>query len=561
MSGSLSLLALVASTWSTPLAAVQQTGDRTGLQAIVSRAVTYGTGEAGLSVETDQGARLEIEFRDGVLTIGDEQAGSYTPGGALEDSWRLLLAQAVQLDDGALAQALVDWSPPADAGEVGSRVDRLLEETLQTPEGVAAETAPVGNAPADQTVASILERVGELGSLAQLLAGADVDEMRIVIGEDFEVPAGTDVDQSVLVIDGDVDIRGRIRGDLFVADGDVELRDGARIDGDLRMAGGFLDRDGGEVSGEVVDFEPGSFVLEADLRDRIRAELRNEMSARERSRAPSRLGFFHRLGRAMGALFDTVLTAFVTGLLGVLALHFGGDRFDRIAETARRSPGRAAMVGGAAAFLAFPVWIIGAVALVVTIIGIPAAVVWLPAFPLAVGLSLVVGYTAVARNIGAWLSRQDYPGFDWVLVTRPNTLVFGGVFFLMLPFAIGHVLELGGGLLDTLQALVTVGAVLAGVFVTLAGFGAVLMTRGGRRTDFEADDFFSDPGGGWGFEPPFGWGKKSDVEAFEEELAKSAETEATTDDTADVNEVSTDPDGKKPKGNTNDTGSSDEEDS
>ncbi len=516
----LAALAL-ATTVAAPASALQQEGQSPTLKAIVSRAVTFGTGESGLTLETN-GNRIQIEFSNGVLSLGDEVIGEYTPEGALENSWRNLLARSVQMDDAELARALVEWAPPAEGGELGTRIDRALEEALTGPTALNAP-APAETPQVDGTLAGLLSRIDALGSLSQLLSVADVDEMRVLVGEDLDVPAGTEINRSVLVIDGDVDLRGRIRGDLLVADGDVELREGAVIDGDLRMAGGFLDRNGGEIRGDFRELEAGNFVLEADLRDQIRDEVRREIAPQDRTRSRSRPGFFSRIGRAIGALFDTLITAFIVGLLGVLVFHFGGDRFDRIAETARRNPGRAALVGGAAAFLSFPVWIIGAIALVISLIGIPAAIVWLPAFPLAVGLALVVGYTAVARNVGAWLSRQDYPGFDWVLVTRPNTLIFGGVFFLMLPFALGHILELGGGLLDTLQDLVTVAGFMMGLFVTMAGFGAVLMTRGGRRTDFEADDFFSDPGGGWGFEPPFGWGRKSDMEAFDEELAQAGD--------------------------------------
>ena len=52
--------------------------------------------------------------------------GRYEEGGSLEASWRELVARAVTLEDEALLEALVDWSPPAGLEARGEDVARVL---------------------------------------------------------------------------------------------------------------------------------------------------------------------------------------------------------------------------------------------------------------------------------------------------------------------------------------------------------------------------------------------------------------------------------------------------
>jgi hypothetical protein len=162
-----------------------------------------------------------------------------------------------------------------------------------------------------------------------------------------------------------------------------------------------------------------------------------------------------------------------------------------VAETARRAPGRSAAVGLAGAFLTLPVWLLGTVALAISIIGIPVALIWLPLFPLAVALAAGLGYYAVARNVGAWMARRRYPYLGWVSPSNPITLVAGGVLGLLSAFAISNVLTIAGPWLGFLRGLFVAGGVLMTIWAVLAGFGAVLITRGGRRPEYyPGGDFF-----------------------------------------------------------------------
>jgi hypothetical protein len=469
---------------------------RTGDVSVVSKTVTFATEAAGLVVETSSGERVDVRFAEGVVYIDGTEVGTYERGGALEDSWRTLMARAVQLDDGSLSKALVEWAPPEELSGDGARVGRALDMALDSILGaavpvVAPDAANTVDAP---TLTGLLSRLDVLGSLGELIGSTDTGRLRVIVGDDFEVGPDEVVTDPVLVVDGDVEIRGTIRGDLLVADGDIEVLEGGVVEGDLRYADGFVDLEGGEVLGRIVEIDAIGVVSTEELRDlgdRIRADIEAEVGAAPR--APRRgPGVLSRIGNVISEIFGTILTIFVFGILGVMVNFFLGENVDRVADVARRNPSRAVAVGFASGFLSLPIYIIGLVLLAVSLIGIPALVVWAPGFPLLVGLAAVLGYVAVARNVGTWLTRQDIPGFEWVSVTRPNSLVFGGLFVLFAPYLLGHVLELGGGWLGGLQDVVMFAGFMLGLVATAAGFGAVLITRGGRRSDYESDDWYAD---------------------------------------------------------------------
>jgi hypothetical protein len=169
----------------------------------------------------------------------------------------------------------------------------------------------------------------------------------------------------------------------------------------------------------------------------------------------------------------SLLTVVVLSLVGAVIVHMAHGNLEVAAETARRAPGRAAAVGLAGTFLALPVWILGALVLIISLIGIPVALIWLPVFPLAFALAVVLGYYAVARNVGSWIARQHYSHLGWVRSSNPYTLVAGGVLGLCAAFVAASVLQLAGPWLGFLRGLFVMSGVLVTVFASLVGFGAV----------------------------------------------------------------------------------------
>lgn len=472
------------------------------LRDVVSKEVAVARDEAELRLEVAEGGSLAIALTAGRVLVDDQVVGSYEPGSTLEVAWRTLLGTAVALENGPLARALVAWSPPdglEGAGlEVAQAVDQALERALTVPEAPTATVPPMPavapNAPGG--LSTLLGRTERLRGLALALEGLDLDGLHLTVGEDLEVADDAEFEGTVVVVDGDLELAGLIRGDAVVLGGDVVLRDGGRITGALRHSEGRVLEEGGLVEGGITRIDSEAEVMEREIRDRIREEVRTATreGVREATRGSRGWGPLERVGRGIGGAIGNVFTALILGLVGGLALYFAGPRMDAVAETVRMAPGRSAMVGAAGAFLVLPAWVLGIIALAISIIGIPALILWIPLFPMAVIAAAALGYLAVARNLGVWLSRQDYPYMDWVRVTNPYSLVFGGVLVLMAAFMAGNLLSMVP-FLGALRGLLFAAGTMATVFAVLAGFGAVILTRGGRPNEYWSDDFFSSGGG------------------------------------------------------------------
>ncbi len=518
-----------------PLAAQDAVG-------VVSKSVSVGRDAARLELEFDRGRDLSIALDDGEVRIDGDVVGDFTTGDALDLAWRTLLGFAVALDDGPLARTLVDWTPPddlsADAASAAARIDEALEQAFRSDVGRArAPAAEAGgdgassaNALALRSLIALLDRTDRLAGLAEALEDLDLDQVTVSVGDDLTIARDEMVEGTVVVVDGDLEVEGHVRGDVVVVEGDVRLAPGARIDGDLRYLEGRLIDQGGEVAGDVLRIESDESQTEQQIRDEVRSELRSEFRAAAQSDSRRRRGS-SPLGRVFGGLGGAIANLFsvlVVGLVGALVVHFAGPNLDAVAETSRRTPGRALMVGTAGAFLILPAFVLGIVALAISIIGIPALILWIPLFPVAVVLGGGLGYLAVARNVGIWVSRQRWPYLGWVRITNPVTLILGGALALTAPFIAAELVSVFPWT-GALEVLLVVTATLLSTLAILMGFGAVLLTRGGRRPEFYDDDLF----GGWDPGPtrgpsqpsgaPDGFGEGS---AWTEPAAESAETPA-----------------------------------
>ena len=163
--------------------------------------------------------------------------------------------------------------------------------------------------------------------------------------------------------------------------------------------------------------------------------------------------------------------------VGTAVVHFAGDRLQNVAEVVRAAPGRTALVGLAGGFLLLPLWVLGGLALLVSIIGIPLLVAWLPLFPLAALLAGGLGYLAVASVVGEWLARKGIPALDRFRPSNRLHVLAVGLAALVLPSALSHVTEMGGPTLGSfLSGLFTLVAVATAMIALMLGFGAVLLT-------------------------------------------------------------------------------------
>jgi hypothetical protein len=463
---------------------------------VVSKEVAVGRSEAALLLEFSEGAPLEIAFRDGGVFIDGSPVGTFEAGGPADAAWRALLGEVISLEDGPLSRMLLEWAPPESLDgadfDLAKLIDETLESSLDTSASVDVSSLSIslGDESESMLLRALLGQVGRLSMLEEALADAG-SAVQLHIQEDVEVEEGETVHGTLVVVQADARIEGTVEGDVVLVGGALQLLPGSRILGEVRLADAHIVRNEGTVEGTVVDVLEDERDLEAEIRERLRDELRSELrdEIRRTSRADS--GGFNPFGRVFGALggiIENLVKILILGLIGMGVVAFAPANLDAVAETARRAPGRAAAVGLAGAFLVIPVWLLGAVALAVSIVGIPVMIAWLPLFPLAAIAAGTLGYLAVARNVGEWLADSEYPYTDWIRKSNPVYTVFGGLMGLAAFFIAAHALSIIpfvgfiGGMLTFMGTLVALAAL-------SVGFGAVLLTRGGRRREYFSDSF------------------------------------------------------------------------
>ena len=184
---------------------------------------------------------------------------------------------------------------------------------------------------------------------------------------------------------------------------------------------------------------------------------------------------------------------------------------------------QAGMVGLAGAFLVLPAWLLGCAALFASVIGIVVLPFWALLFPVVVALGAGLGYLAVARNVGEWVASRNIRRLEWLRPTNTFYAVTAGIGALLVFPVSASILDIVPFFGSFSWLLATLGT-LAVTATLLIGFGAVLLTRGGRESDF------------YGSEDPFvgeTWRNEStpeevlDAEEFSDESAET-ETKAET---------------------------------
>jgi hypothetical protein len=301
------------------------------------------------------------------------------------------------------------------------------------------------------------------------------------------IAADETVAGDLIVIEGDARIEGEVEGDVVLVGGTLELLEGSVVEGSVRLADARLLRNQGEIEGDVVEVrneEPVLDELREDVRREVVGELRQEIREEMReSEGRSMLGPFRSVAAAVGGVLENLVTILILGLIGAAVIAFGGEKIDVIGETIRRAPGRSAAVGAAGTILLIPVWVLGFLALLVSIVGIPIAIAWAPLFPLAACLAALVGYLSVARNTGEWLAESDLPWTQWIRPSNSLITMTGGLLGLMALFLAANVVSIAP-FLGFLRGLLVVAGVVVTITALQIGFGAVILTRGGRRRDY-----------------------------------------------------------------------------
>ena len=284
--------------------------------------------------------------------------------------------------------------------------------------------------------------------LGSLLRQRESRERRIQKGsiwrfrQDVEVEEDLILDGDVFVFGADAYVDGEVRGNVVVVLGDLFVENEGRVQNAISAGGRITLDDRNAVRGNMFDLGqviPG-FVINSGGRG---------------------------LGFAAYAIWLAVL-----GIMLFLGYAVAGSRVDRIAAYTQANAGRA-FLGGALWFsAALGAFVIAALGLVLTIIGIPVALILGFAFLLAMLLS----YFASCEVLGARLFRLL--GGSRPVATWSAALL--GLALLELP----GILSAGLGPVDGLSAagMALRGLDIAIKFVAIAlGFGALVATRFGQN--------------------------------------------------------------------------------
>lgn len=402
---------------------------------IVSSDIALSRDGAELRLELVDGGRLDLVLDgDGAVRMNGERIGSYERRDELDAAWRQLLQEAMDAPAASLSGLLVDWSAPRGASAVARRLDRELEEAIRSArEQMPARDAPAaGNAPVAVSDASdSIQRLNER-----------LREMERLI-EDPEALRGLQQLQRLETLES---LEALEHLDI------PALRE-------LRR----------EVEKNV----------RSEVRDEVRDEVRAEM--RDRGWMEQMTSPWRHVVRGLAGVFSTLMAYAVLVGLGFLAVFFGRSYLEGIADTARHQTLRSGLVGLAGSFLVLPAYILGLLALAISIVGIPLILVFAPLFPVAVVLAALGGYLAVAHGAGEALAERRFTGNDWFTRANSYYYVITGVGLLLVLFLVGHIVMMAGPWLGFLEGLLKFMAVMLTWIAFTIGFGAFLISRGGTR--------------------------------------------------------------------------------
>jgi len=282
-------------------------------------------------------------------------------------------------------------------------------------------------------------------------------------GESITIHKGEFVDGDVVAMGGSIVNEGRISGDCVAIGGNVEIGDAGVVEGDAVCVGGSMKLgDAAEVEGDAVSVWGD---LDASPTAKIYGEHVSVGGVSPNVRGwPFRFeGLRHQGVFAVWGFVRRVIWVLVLIGLALLLQAVFPSRFARAADTVRRSGAKAFFAGLAGWILWLPVFI----ALIITIVGIPVAIMLIFLTPLLV----LFGYAGVAQIVGEGMSSRFF-GSGGV-----RRSIFVGLIILEGGILVARLFGFLGSVFGVLSLLFgLVGYSVMFVAVTM-GFGAVIMTR------------------------------------------------------------------------------------
>jgi len=256
----------------------------------------------------------------------------------------------------------------------------------------------------------------------------------------------------VVAVLGSVHVGGHVGGSAAAILGNVVVEDGADVNGDGVAVGGRLETRGdAKIHGQHTEVGIAGPQLGGNW-------------PRHHWGVP--WGVFNDTGRLVAAMLRTAFLA----LLGVAAVLVARPAVDRLAWRAGSEPWKAVFAGLLAQLLFLPVLVLAIVILAVSIVGIPLLIL-VPFAILALCVGMLLGYVAVARNVGTWAERR----FGWAASSVALSVVVG-VVLIQSTSLVGRVVSIPGGWLAVLGFTILCVGFFLKYLVWTIGLGSVTLS-------------------------------------------------------------------------------------
>jgi len=276
---------------------------------------------------------------------------------------------------------------------------------------------------------------------------------RVRIFGDAVVNEGEEVTGQVVAVLGSVRVDGEVGDQVVAVLGSVDLGPHAVVHGDVVTVGGQLRRaSGSQINGAVTEVSLG------DLGARINAPWLDGWGP------VYVFGGFRPVARLVGTTFRFVLLA----LAGCLALVVARRGVEGSAQRVTDDPVKTTLIGLVAWLLFLPLFVLTAIVLAISLIGIPLLLL-LPFAVVVLLLMSVVGFSGTACAVGQWARRRS-----GIATTSGFADICLGILIILLPLLAGRVLALGGWTFSPVVFLLVATGLAVEFLAWASGFGAVL---------------------------------------------------------------------------------------
>ncbi len=276
---------------------------------------------------------------------------------------------------------------------------------------------------------------------------------RVRIFGDAVVNEGEEVTGQVVAVLGSVRIHGEVGDQVVAVLGSVDLGPHAVVRGDVVTIGGRLRRaSGAQINGAVTEVSLG------DLGARINAPWLHGLGP------VYVFDGFGPVARLIGTSFRLVLLALVACLALVVARRGVEGSAQRVTD----DPVKTTLVGMVAWVLFVPLFVLTAIVLAISMIGIPLLLL-LPFAAVVLLVMSVVGFSGTAYAVGQWARRRF-----GIATTSGFADICLGILIILLPLMLGRVVALGGWTLSPIVFLLIATGLAVEFLAWSSGFGAML---------------------------------------------------------------------------------------